>query len=286
VPGAASGASFGGGDLLGGASGEGLAAGAFVEVPLGPRRVLGCVWGPGAGDFPQDKLRPVTRTLDLPGIRAEMREFLMRAAEYTVTPLTQMLRLATRVPALADPPSARPILRRTEAEPGRMTDARARVLAAFEEYGNLGFAPSELCHLAGVSSGVVKGLEAQGVLIREDAPRDPPYPRLDPAAASRQLSAAQAAASAELRALVAGGGYATTLLKGVTGSGKTEVYLEAVADTLATGRQALVLLPEIALTAEFLARVERRFGALPAGLMPGCAEAGIVTGLVELMRGL
>ena len=72
------------------------------------------------------------------------------------------------------------------------------------------------------------------------------------------------AAGDALVAAVALGGYSATLLKGVTGSGKTEVYLEAVAECLRQGRQALVLLPEIALTAEFLTRVEARFGARPA----------------------
>ena len=63
------------------------------------------------------------------------------------------------------------------------------------------------------------------------------------------------AAGDALVALVAQGGYSGTLLKGVTGSGKTEVYLEAVAECLRRGRQALVLLPEISLTADFLTRV-------------------------------
>ncbi|MCB1351204.1 MAG: primosomal protein N' [Rhodobacteraceae bacterium] len=251
----------------------GIAAGAFVEVPLGPRRVMGCVWGEGAGDFPAEKLRPITRALDLAPLRREMRDFLLRAAEYTLTPLTHMLRLATRVPALAEPPGARPILRLSGTKPDRMTDARARVIAAFEEYGNLGFAPSELAHLAGVSSGVLKGLEAQGVLLREGAPRDPPYPPLDPGAGPRPLSALQTAAAAELREAVAARAYSTTLLKGVTGSGKTEVYLEAVAEALAAGRQALVLLPEIALSVEFLDRVEARFGARPAEWHSGVTQA-------------
>ncbi|WP_111428750.1 primosomal protein N' [Rhodobacteraceae bacterium DSL-40] len=251
----------------------GIAAGAFVEVPLGPRRVMGCVWGEGAGDFPAEKLRPITRALDLAPLRREMRDFLLRAAEYTLTPLTHMLRLATRVPALAEPPGARPILRLSGTRPDRMTDARTRVIAAFEEYGNLGFAPSELAHLAGVSSGVLKGLEAQGVLLREDAPRDPPYPPLDPGAGPRPLSALQTAAAAELRGAVAARAYSTTLLKGVTGSGKTEVYLEAVAEALAAGRQALVLLPEIALSVEFLDRVEARFGARPAEWHSGVTQA-------------
>ena len=96
-----------------------------------------------------------------------------------------------------------------------------------------------------MSGGVLKGLEAQGVILREVVARDAPYPRLDPDAPGRPLSADQAAAAARLRATVAAGGYSTTLLKGVTGSGKTEVYLEAVAETLRAGRQALVLLPDL-----------------------------------------
>ena len=169
----------------------GARPGDLVEVPLGPRRVLGLVWGEGQGGFDVAKLRDVTRILDAPPLQPAMRGFLARAAEYTLTPLPVMLRLATRAPGLGAPPAARPLLRRSGTEPDRLTDARARVLAAFAEYGNLGFAPSELSQLAGVSSGVVKGLEAQGVLLREDAPRDAPYPRLDPGTAPRPLSPAQ-----------------------------------------------------------------------------------------------
>ena len=103
-----------------------------------------------------------------------------------------------------------------------------------------------------------------GAVREEAAPRDTPYPSLDHAAPGKDLSPDQAKAVDGLRAPIADGRFGATLLKGVTGSGKTEVYLEAVAQTLAQGRQALVLLPEIALTAEFLARVEARFGARPA----------------------
>ena len=251
----------------------GARIGDLVEVPLGPRRVLGCVWGEGAGDVPPEKLRDIARVLDLPPVAARMREFLTRAADYTLTPLSVMLRLATRVPALADPPSARPVLRLSGRAPERMTDARARVMAAFEEFGNLGFAPAELARTAGVSASVIKGMEAQGVILREDAPRDAPFPALDPAAARPDLSPAQAGAAASLRAAVARAAYSTTLLKGVTGSGKTEVYLEAVAECLARGRQALVLLPEIALSAQFLDRVEARFGARPAEWHSGVTQA-------------
>jgi primosomal protein N' (replication factor Y) (superfamily II helicase) len=250
-----------------------LGEGDFVEVPLGPRRVLGCVWGPGQGDFPREKLRPVVRKLELAPVRPAMRGFLARAAAYTMTPLGQMLRLATRLPGIGEPPGARSVLMLGAARPDRMTDARARVLAAFEEYGNLGFAPGELAQLAGVSAGVLKGLEAQGVIVRQEAPRDAAFPRLDPDAAGRPLSEAQTRAAAELRDAVSEGGYSTWLVKGVTGSGKTEVYLEAVAEALRQGRQALVLLPEIALSVEFLDRVEARFDGRPVEWHSGVTQA-------------
>ena len=238
--------------------------GAFVEVPLGPRKVLGVVWAKGRGDFDYSKVRSVNRVLDVAPMRDEMRGFLERVSEYTLTPMHAMLRLATRAPGLSDPPSMRKIYRLGEGEPSRQTDARKRVVETLTEYGGLAFTLKELSDMAGVTSSVVKGLVKQGVVREEDTPRDVPFFRLDPEHAGKDLTADQAAGADALRAGVRSGKYGTTLLRGVTGSGKTEVYLEAVAECLRMGRQALVLLPEIALTAEFLTRVEARFGSKPA----------------------
>ncbi|PQO24027.1 primosomal protein N' [Rhodobacteraceae bacterium WD3A24] len=247
--------------------------GALVEVPLGPRRVLGVVWGAGQSDLPRARLRPVTRVLDVAPMTPAMRAFLTRAADYTLTPLPAMLRLATRAPGLMEGPATRRLFRLTGEVPERMTDARARVLEVFRDYGGAGLALGEVARLAGVGTGVVKGLVKAGAVADEAAPRDVPYPRLDATRPGVALNHDQQAAADRLRAGVAGGGYATTLLKGVTGSGKTEVYLEAVAECLRQGRQALVLLPEIALTAEFLTRVEARFGARPAEWHSGVTQA-------------
>ncbi|MEM9710000.1 MAG: primosomal protein N' [Pseudomonadota bacterium] len=270
----------------------GCLTGAFVEVPLGPRKVIGVVWGPGEGGYDPAKVRSVIRVLDAAPMRDEMREFIARAADYTLTPLPAMLRLATRSPGLGDPPSMRKVYRLGKGTPDRMTEARGRVLTELAEMGGLSFTLGELSEAAGVTPSVVKGLVKSGAVLEEDSPRDQPYPRLDPGESQYDLTEEQALAADTLRQGVEAGAYGTTLLRGVTGSGKTEVYLEAVAACLRAGRQALVLLPEIALTAEFLTRVEARFGARPAewhsGItmterrrawrMAGEGEAGLVVG--------
>lgn len=270
----------------------GVLLGQLVVVPLGPRRVLGVVWGKGMGDFDAAKLRPVARLVDAAPFGEGMLEFIQRAADYTLTPLPVMLRMTLRAPDLDQPPAARRVVHRVGPAPVRMTEARAAVLRVIEEHGGAGFAPSELAQLAGVGASVVKGLVGTGTLVETEAPKDAPYPRLDPSLPGKPLAPDQAAAAETLRTGLRGGGYATTLLRGVTGSGKTEVYLEAVAETLRMGRQALVLLPEIALSAEFIDRVEARFGARPgewhSGItrterrrlwhMAGRGEVGVVVG--------
>jgi len=238
--------------------------GAFVEVPLGPRKVLGVVWGKGKGDYDRAKIRSVIRVLDVAPMREEMRSFLIRAAEYTLTPMTAMLRLGTRAPGLGDAPSMRKVYRLGDTVPDRMTGAREKVLGVLRDYGGLSFTLRELAELADVGTSVVKGLVKLEAVSEEEAPRDTAYPQLDPDYGGKELSADQAVGAEALRAALRTDGYGTTLLKGVTGSGKTEVYLEAVAECLRMGRQALVLLPEIALSGEFINRVEARFGMKPA----------------------
>ena len=145
-----------------------------------------------------------------------------------------------------------------------MTLARERVLGVMEDFADAVFTLKELAHLAEASTSVIKGLVKLGAVLEVDRPRDMPFRPLDPDFASKDLTDVQAGAATQLVARVQQWAYSTTLLRGVTGSGKTEVYLEAVAATLRQGRQALVLLPEIALTSEFLTRVVERFGAKPA----------------------
>ncbi len=240
--------------------------GDFVEVPLGPRRVIGVVWGPGAGVVEARRLKPVVRRFDVPPMTAVARRFVEWVAAYTMTLPGFVLRMAVSVPAALEPP--KPILaylKRPDAlaPPGfKMTDARRRVLALLEDGPPR--TPSELAEEAGCGATVVRGLAEAGLLEPLLLPPAPPLGRPDWARPGPALSPHQEAAADDLRGRVQAGGYSTVLLDGVTGSGKTEVYYEAIAAALKQGKQALILLPEIALSAQWLDRFARRFGAAPA----------------------
>ncbi|AWK88044.1 primosomal protein N' [Azospirillum thermophilum] len=241
-----------------------LAAGDYVEVPLGPRRVVGVVWGPGGGGVEAGRLKPVVRRFDAPPMTEVARRFVEWVAAYTMTPAGFVLRMAVSVPAALEPP--KPLLaylRREGAEPPagfKMTDARTRVLAQLQDGPPR--TPAELAEEAGCGVTVVRGLAEAGLL--EPVMLQPVrFGRPDWTRPGPTLSADQQAAADDLRGRVRSGGYSTVLLDGVTGSGKTEVYYEAISAALAQGRQALVLLPEIALSAQWLDRFARRFGAPP-----------------------
>ncbi len=242
-----------------------LAPGDFVAVPLGPRERIGVVWaGEAAEDRPSidpEKLRPVLGRLDVPPLPEVSLEFAEWVARYTLSPLGMVLRMMMSARDVFVPPKPTFGVRRVGPEPARMTAARGRVLAVLEN--GLLWPKAALAEAAGVSPSVVSGLVNAGTLALEAMP-DRPFAGPDPDAVAPALTAVQGAAADAVRAAVARHTFSVTLLDGVTGSGKTEVYFEAVAEALRAGRQALILLPEIALTGQFIARFEARFGARPA----------------------
>ena len=239
--------------------GMGLAPGDQVSVPLGPRLIRGVVTGVRDALGGNRPLKPVAERLDDPPLPPGTVEFIQWAARYSVDVPGAPLGIALRG-ARAPRPRPLRVVRVTGLPPSRSTPARTRVLAA----ATAPMPPADLARAAGVSSGVVKGLLDEGVLaldhIVAEAAFDPP----DPSLRGSDLNPSQAAAAEVLKA-TAGQGFAVTLLDGVTGSGKTEVYLEAAAAALAADpdAQVLILLPEIALTQDVIARVSARFGAQP-----------------------
>jgi primosomal protein N' (replication factor Y) len=235
------------------------ARGQFVEAPLGTRMTTGVVWSVGAGDGAN--LKAIAHLRDIPPLPTKLMDFVEWVSRWTLAPRGMVLRMAARAPETAMAPAPRFLLRPTGKAPSRPTPARERALAALSARS---MAKSELAEAAGCSAGVIDALIEDGALETIAAPPEPVALPPDPGHAEPRLNADQRTAADALVAAVRAQAFSTTLLEGVTGSGKTEVYFEAVAEALRAGRQALILLPEIALTTQFLDRFAKRFGVRPA----------------------
>lgn len=242
--------------------GMNVTAGSIVRVPLGPREVAGIVTEGATDSVDAKKLRPISELFDCPPVDDGMMRFMRWAADYTISPPGMVARMILRVPAAFDPEPPVPGLRFSGQQPERMTGARSRVLELAGD--GLAWTRTGLAHAAGVSATVIDGLSAQGVFEDVMIPARPVVAPPDPDYAPAELSGDQADAARQLVDAVSARGFSVSLLDGVTGSGKTEVYFEAVAKAIEQGKQVLILLPEIALTQQFLERFHDRFGSKPA----------------------
>jgi len=247
------------------ADGMTVEPGSFVVAPLGPSDYLGAVWrrpaDAPAPEIERKKLRALIEVLDdVPPLPPVSLDFADWVANYTLSSPGMILRMMMSASRAFSPPAPRYGVRLVGPPPERLTPARARVIEAAKN--GLIWVKSALAEAAGVSPGVIDGLVNAGTLMAEPLPDWQAVP-LDLSRTRAKLTPEQQDAARDLLANTEDG-FAVTLLDGVTGSGKTEVYFEAIASALARGRQVLVLMPEIALTGQFLDRCEERFGARPA----------------------
>jgi len=253
--------------------GMSVVPGSIVLAPLGPRQIVGAVWEPErlkTEEVGDNRLRNIVHAYDLPPLAAPLRRLIEWTADYYLAPLASVLRMA--LPSSGALEGARAITeyRATGRVPERLTPQRAQALERIGERQGL---VSELAIIGGVSDGVVRGLVKAGAIEAIEVAIDDPFPLPDPDHAPPALEPAQEEAAAELKAAVDAGAFAPWLLDGVTGSGKTEVYFEAIAEALRKERQALVLLPEIALTEPFLKRFAARFGCDPVPWHSGLRQS-------------
>jgi primosomal protein N' (replication factor Y) len=240
-----------------------VAPGSVVVAPLGPRQIVGVVWDEGhlaADPYPENKLRKLLDVLPVPPLPAPLRRLIEWCADYYLASLSSVARMALSSSAALRGGGTLTEYRLTGAEPARMTPQRLLALDLLQgEQGTM----RELAEIADVSEGVLRSMAGAGLIEPVQVDSDRSYAEPDPHFAQPDLSAEQAEAAAEMVEAVRARRFQPFLLDGVTGSGKTETYFEAVAAALETGRQVLVLLPEIALTAAFLSRFEARFGVAP-----------------------
>src|SRR6201996_532121 len=249
-----------------------LKPGDVVCVPLGAREVVAVVWAENANPDPRlhNRLKDVSEKLDVPPLKPELRALVDWVSNYTLSARGMVLRMTLRMGENLGPERTRAGVRLVGEPPRRLTPARRRLIECLSD--GLLHGKSDAAREAGVSVGVIDGLVDEGTLTVEAMPPAPPPPAPDPAYAQPEFSGQQRTAVDAMRALAANGSFHVALLDGVTGSGKTEVYLEAIAETLRRRRHSLILMPEIALTGQFLDRFANRFGVRPlewhSGLTP------------------
>ena len=243
--------------------------GSIVAAPLGPRQLTGVVWEaermPSDAEVGDNRLRNLLAVADTPPLRAPLRRLVEWTADYYLAAPAAVVRMALSHSALEGARTATEY-RVTGHTPDRLTPQRAQAL---ERIGDRQGLIRELAALADVSDAVIRGLVKAGAIEAVEVDVDSPFPLPGPDHAPPDLSPDQRAAADLLVADVEGRAFAPTLLDGVTGSGKTEVYFEAVAAAIRSGRQVLVLLPEIALTEPFLKRFADRFGCEPVAWHSG-----------------
>ena len=245
-----------------------LVPGAIVAVPLGKKERVGVVWDreEAEGDeVPLAKLKEVIGVMPAAPLSDVQRKFVDWVASYTLTPPGAVLKMVLSVPDALDAPTPVTAYKRVDSWNDadlRLTPARARVMKVLAD-GPPRVA-AELAREAGVGTSVIHGLVAAGALEAVALSQPSPFDVPDLTMSRPVLSPDQAEVARDLIEKTKANAYSATLLDGVTGSGKTEVYFEAIAAALEEGKQALVLLPEIALSAQWFARFKARFGASPA----------------------
>ncbi|GLI96602.1 primosomal protein N' [Sphingobium sp. BS19] len=267
--------------------------GSIVVAPLGPRQLVGVVWDEGS--FPDvetvgdNRLRPLLGTMDAPPIPAPLRRLIEWTADYYMAPPAAVLRMALASHSALEGTRTTIEYRATGNVPERLTEQREKALERIGERQGL---VRELAAIGGVSDAVIRGLIKVGAFEPIEVSTDTPFPDPDPDFAPPDLSEEQAAAAEQLIDAVAAQDFHPFLLDGVTGSGKTEVYFEAIARALRDGRQILVLLPEIALTEPFLDRFTKRFGVEPVAWHSGLRSSerrrawrAIATGQAKVVVG-
>ncbi|MDO6413305.1 primosomal protein N' [Sphingomonas sp. BIUV-7] len=244
--------------------GQHVEPGSIVLAPLGPRQLAGVVWEPermgSDAEVGDNRLRPLAAVYDLPPLAAPLRRLIEWTADYYLAPPAAVLRMALASASALDGAPTIVEYRATGHVPPRLTPQREQALERIDKRQGL---VRELATIADVSDAVIRGLVKAGAIGPIEVRVDDPFPLPDPDHAHPALSEAQADAVGTLVAAVEAKSFAPWLLDGVTGSGKTEVYFEAIAAALRADRQTLVLLPEIALTEPFLKRFAARFGVAP-----------------------
>ncbi len=238
--------------------------GTFVCVTVMNRPHIGIVWGVGDSGLPSEKIKSVSKIFENKLAITDL-QWLRRMSDWTLMPLGMALRLIINVPDAFLPPPLETLYIYNQDVQTRMTANRQSVLDAFSANDNEAMTASDIQNISGVSSSVVRTMIDKGLLIASGAqaknPLDFSIKYQD--SGDIKLNQEQQIAADAIGESVGRGGFSVFLLDGVTGSGKTQVYFEAAWRAYSAGKSVLLMMPEIALTAQFMHRFASRFGAAP-----------------------
>ena len=267
--------------------------GTFVRVNVMRRPYIGVVYGIGDSGLAPEKIRDTTDVFPWHLSVSDL-QWIQKMSDWTLMTPGAVLRLIVNVPDAFSPPRTEQLYGYDFESNVRMTDARQSVADAFASNDNEPMSASDIQNIAHVSAAVVKTMINRGVLIPRDTrtrdANDFDYKYQD--MGTVQLNAEQSTAAAEIAAAIDHGGYSAFLLDGITGSGKTQVYFDAAWRAYSHGKSVLLMMPEIALTAQFISRYEHRFGAPPVVWHSNLTAArrraiwrGVLTGKIRMVVG-
>ena len=267
--------------------------GTFVRVNVMRRPYIGVVYGIGDSGLAPEKIRDTTDVFPWHLSVSDL-QWIQKMSDWTLMTPGAVLRLIVNVPDAFSPPRTEQLYGYDFESNVRMTDARQSVADAFASNDNEPMSASDIQNIAHVSAAVIKTMISRGVLIPRDTrtrdANDFDYKYQD--MGTVQLNTEQSAAAAEIAAAIDNGGYSAFVLDGITGSGKTQVYFDAAWRAYSHGKSVLLMMPEIALTAQFISRYEHRFGAPPVVWHSNLTAArrraiwrGVLTGKIRMVVG-
>lgn len=266
--------------------------GDYVCVPLGNREITGVVWGQGAGDVAPEKLKSIISKYPLKSMAAIHRKFIDWVGHYNVAAKGSVLKMSLSAPAALNPPKPSIAYKKFFLDiPAKLPEKRKAVLEAMTDGQT--YSASELAEMAGCTVSVIKGMAQKELIEAVEVFGTAPCSHIDPDSGQHiDLSEQQSAAAQEIISDINEGKFSVSLIDGVTGAGKTEVYFEGVAQALKNNKQVLILLPEIALSNAFLDRFKKRFGCAPALWHSGLGTAqrretwrGVANGKTKVVIG-
>ncbi len=267
--------------------------GAFVECSVMNRKYIGVVYGIGDSNLPPEKIKNVSQIFPEKLSFSDL-EWIKKMSEWTLMPAGAVLRLILNISDAFTPPKLEPLYKYQNDVKLRMTDTRQAVADAFASNDNEAMSVQDIQNIARVSGAVVRSLIQKGALIQTDAREKEPkrFIHQYKDTGNIVLNQGQSDAANCIANAINANTFSVSLLDGITGSGKTQVYFDSTMRAYNKGKSVLLMMPEIALTAQFMTRFENRFGAPPVVWHSNLTSArrreiwrGVLSGEIRIVVG-